>query len=35
MIPRAKMVVIPEACHAPHVEQPEAFIKHFLEFTSS
>ena len=35
MIPGAKMVVIPEACHAPHVEQPEAFVKYFLEFTSS
>ena len=35
MIPGAKMVVIPEACHAPHVEQPEAFVKRFLEFASS
>ena len=28
----ASMVVIPNACHSPHVEQPEAFVKHFLEF---
>ena len=34
MIPGAKMAVISEACHAPHVEQPEAFVKHFLEFVS-
>ena len=35
MIPGARMVVIPEACHAPHVEQPVAFVEHFLEFTRS
>ena len=34
MIPGARMVVIPEASHSPHIEQPEAFIKHFLEFAS-
>ncbi len=32
MIPGAGLVVIPEAGHAPQVEQPEAFVKHFLEF---
>ena len=32
MIPGASMVVIPDACHSPHVEQPEAFVKHFQEF---
>ena len=35
MIPGAKMAIIPEACHSPHIEQPEAFVKHCLEFTSS
>ena len=34
MIPGASMVVIPDAGHSPHVEQPEAFVKHFLEFAS-
>ena len=34
MIPGASMVVIPDACHSPHIEQPEAFVKHFLEFAS-
>jgi len=34
LIPGATMVVIPEACHSPHIEQPEAFVKHFLEFAS-
>jgi len=34
MIPGAKMVVIPDAAHSPHVEQPEAFAKAFLEFAS-
>ena len=34
MIPGASMVVIPEAAHSPHVEQPEAFVKHFTEFAS-
>ena len=33
MIPGANMVVIPRAGHAPHVEQPEEFMKHFLDFT--
>ena len=34
MIPGASMVVIPDAAHSPHVEQPEAFVKHFTEFAS-
>ncbi|MBQ12694.1 MAG: alpha/beta hydrolase [Planctomyces sp.] len=34
MIPGASMVVIPEAAHSPHVEQPAAFVKHFTEFAS-
>ena len=32
MISGASMVLIPDAAHSPHVEQPEAFVKHFLEF---
>ena len=34
MIPGSQLVVIPNSGHSPHVEQPSAFIKHFLEFTS-
>lgn len=34
LIPGANLVVIPNAGHSPHVEQPEAFAKHFLEFAS-
>ena len=34
MIAGARMVVIPDACHSPHVEQPDAFVEHFLEFVS-
>ena len=34
MIPGAGMVVISEASHSPHIEQPDAFVKHFLEFAS-
>ncbi len=34
LIPGARMAVIPEAGHAPHIEQPEAFLDHFLEFAS-
>lgn len=34
LIPNAKMVVIPEAGHAPQVEQPEALVRHFLEFAN-
>ena len=33
MIPGARMIVIPRAGHSPHVEQPETFVNHFLEFT--
>lgn len=32
MIPGAELVVIPEAGHAPQIEQPEAFVRHVLEF---
>ena len=35
MIPGASMLVIPKAGHAPHVEQPEEFMKHFLDFAKS
>ena len=34
MIPGAGMVVIPDAGHSPHVEQPEAFVKYFVDFAS-
>lgn len=34
MIPGARMVVISEAGHFPQIEQPVAFVKHFLEFAS-
>jgi pimeloyl-ACP methyl ester carboxylesterase len=32
MIPAAQLVVIPEAGHWPHVEQPERFLDHVLSF---
>ena len=32
MIPGASMVVIPNAGHAPHIEQPEKFVEHFFRF---
>ena len=32
LISSSHMEVIPDAGHSPHVEQPEAFINHFLEF---
>ena len=35
LISGASMVVIPDACHSPHVEQPEAFVQRFLEFAGS
>ena len=34
MIPGASMVVIPNAGHSPHIEQPEEFVRHFLQFAS-
>jgi pimeloyl-ACP methyl ester carboxylesterase len=35
MIPGAQLVVIPEAGHLPHVEQPERFLDHVLSFTTA
>ena len=35
LIPGARMSVIPDAGHHPHVEQPSEFIRRFLEFASS
>ena len=32
MIPGASMVVIPNAGHAPQIEQPEQFVEHFIQF---
>lgn len=34
MIPGAQLVVIPEAGHLPHVEQPELLLRHILSFTA-
>jgi len=34
MIPGASMVVIPNAGHAPQIEQPEKFVEHFLQFAA-
>ena len=34
MIPGARMVIIPDSGHSPHVEQPEVFVEHFSEFAS-
>ena len=34
LIPGARMSVIPEAGHHPHIEQPEKFVERFLEFAS-
>ena len=33
LIPGAQLVVIPEAGHLPHVEQPELLLQHILSFT--
>jgi pimeloyl-ACP methyl ester carboxylesterase len=33
MIPGAKLEVIPEAGHAPYIEQPAAFVRHVMAFT--
>jgi len=35
LIPNARLVVIPEAGHAPQVEQPEALVRHLLEFADN
>ncbi len=35
MIPGASMVVIPDAGHAPQIEQPDKFMEHFLKFAAS
>lgn len=35
MIPGAKFVVVPEAGHAPQVEQPDTFVDHVLSFAAS
>ncbi len=35
MIPGAKMTVIDNAGHSPHVEQPELFVKHVLDFAAA
>jgi pimeloyl-ACP methyl ester carboxylesterase len=35
MIPGAKMIVIDQAGHAPHVEQPDVFVKHVLAFAAA
>ena len=34
LIPGARMSVIPEAGHHPHIEQPGEFVQRFLEFAS-
>ena len=34
MIPGAGMVVIPNAGHVPHIEQPERFVEQFLQFAA-
>jgi pimeloyl-ACP methyl ester carboxylesterase len=33
LVPGAKLTVIPEAGHAPHIEQPAAFVRHVMAFT--
>ena len=35
LIPGAKFVSIPAAGHAPQIEQPDAFVKHVLDFAGS
>jgi pimeloyl-ACP methyl ester carboxylesterase len=32
MIPGARMSVLERAGHAPHVEQPDAFVAHVMRF---
>ena len=34
MIPGARLVVIPNAGHAPQIEQPESFVEHFFQFAA-
>ncbi|MBM3486738.1 MAG: alpha/beta hydrolase [Alphaproteobacteria bacterium] len=34
LIPGAQLVVIPEAGHAPHIEQTDAFVRHLVSFVS-
>jgi pimeloyl-ACP methyl ester carboxylesterase len=34
MIPGARLVVIPEAGHVPHIEQPDAVLQHVLAFVA-
>jgi pimeloyl-ACP methyl ester carboxylesterase len=34
MIPGATLVVIPEAGHLPHLEQPNAVLQHVLAFAA-
>ena len=33
LIPGAELIVIPEAGHAPQIEQPEAFVNRLLDFS--
>jgi pimeloyl-ACP methyl ester carboxylesterase len=33
LVPGAKLTVIPDAGHAPHIEQPAAFVRHVMAFT--
>ena len=34
MIPGATLVVIPEAGHLPHIEQPDVVLQHVLAFVA-
>ena len=34
MIPGATLVVIPEAGHLPHIEQPDRVLQHVLTFVA-
>jgi pimeloyl-ACP methyl ester carboxylesterase len=35
MIPGAQMIMIDEAGHSPHVEQPDRFVKHVIDFAAA